>query len=596
MLLVGAALAPKASAQDLALTQVHTITVSDRNSALSVTEDVSVSRRYLSARSTDIDNFGVSEQYFNLVSDFSAKLDGRGVNRRRFESSMIESRDAFLSGGTSHRFSLEATPAVGSTIAYTYKRAYESAAYLPVYTVPNFGLVERYVVEVKHDPSVEVTFGVAFPRDDVPYRLEEVPGRTSIVFENLSEAESMPLFDYNDHHASVQIRLKRGGNVLTPTSPDEFAAWYGGFIARGDTSITPALRELAATLQRDTPEATVSAIHDHVRQSIRYILDARGEGAFLPRAPDLVNTRAYGDCKDRAFLVATLARALGLRVDIVLIGTEPEPASEGVSLFLYNHVINAFEQDGRRVFFDPTHPYLAYGDLPDSDVDGRALRIGADAVEDLRIAAQDSLPSLDVLLQMNLDQANQATATIVVRGDLLGSVRGTMARGHGTDVQNLVSAIAGNTLVRTRLSSLELIEDEPYAVTFRGRADLSDFVVSSPTRRYLPLTPFLAVSADAMQRKQDTFSLTTDGRPNVRMRLTVEPGAWSAEPAEVHWGGDHASFSSSVEADDAGTHVSYEFRQRTRRFSGPERDAYLSFAEQYLGARRDMITFNRVSE
>ena len=37
--------------------------------------------------------------------------------------------------------------------------------------------------------------------------------------------------------------------------------------------------------------------------------------------------------------------------------------------------------------------------------------------------------------------------------------------------------------------------------------------------------------------------------------------------------------------------VTYHFDQRTRRFLGTDRDAYLRLAEEYLGARRDVVTF-----
>jgi hypothetical protein len=183
-----------------------------------------------------------------------------------------------------------------------------------------------------------------------------------------------------------------------------------------------------------------------------------------------------------------------------------------------------------------------------------------------------------------------------VRGAALGPLREVMARGTRTDLPNALSAIAGSLLHRIRLSGLELVEDETHALTFRGRADLSTFVVASPTRRYLPLTPFDAVPAGASARRADSLSVSLPARPNVRLRLLVEPGAWRVEPFETRWGGPLASFEARAESDDAGALVTYHFRQRTRRFEGAARTEYLDLAERYLRARREVLTFQPTTD
>ncbi len=579
---------------DVQYSETHTFTLG--GAGQQVVEEVTVAVTFVSQRSTEDVRFSVHEQYFNRVTEFEAELDGRRVAQRQFSTNRTTPADIFLSGGTVQSFTLSETPQPGQRLTYRYRRTYPDPAYLPVLYVPNVDRLDRFEVVVRHPADVAVAFDVSAPRGDVEAQRVVGSGEARVVFESLDEAEEVALFALNGYHAAVQIDLRRGGVALTPTQPDELAAWYGRLVGSVDTTTTEALRAVARSLRRDTPEATVAAIHDHVRTRIRYIADARDEGAFVPRAPTFVLGQSYGDCKDRAFLVATLARLLGHRVDVVLASTQPSAETRGVAMGLYNHAICAFGEGARRVYFDPTHPYLPFGDLPENDLDGRALRLGDGAAEDLRLAAQDSLPSLDVAVRFALDSLDAGRATIVARGAVLGIVREALVKGSGPDAVNALSAIAGDVLYRIRLSELALTDDRPDAATFSARADLSQFVVASPTRRYLPQTPFRAVPADARERLGDALPVDVPMRPNVRLALLVAPGAWDAEPAELAWGGPDARFEARVAPGPDGTMLTYLFRQRTRHFEGDARTAYLDLADRYLGARREVFTFRPLAE
>ena len=355
--------------------------------------------------------------------------------------------------------------------------------------------------------------------------------------------------------------------------------------------------ELAASLKGDTPEETIAALHDYVRSTIRYIADERGENAFVPRAPDVVLERSYGDCKDRAFLVAALARELGYEVDVVLVSTEPEPEFEGTHVGLFNHVINVYDtEDGRQVFFDPTHRYMPYGALPEGDVEGQALRLGAAKAELLRVPSPEAPPALDVSVQAALADMERGVAEVTVRGPLLAYVRQAQERGLALDVENALIAVTSAYLYKMELDDFEETKDDGDAVTFRAQADLSEFAVASPTRRYLPQTPFVAVSAEVLERAEDPYAIHHNDRPHLRLTLDLDAGPWNAAPAEVTLGaeGDPARFAAALSpADEGRTRITYTFRQDRKRLTGSVRDTFVDFARDYLGARRDMFIFRQ---
>ncbi|MEM1056761.1 MAG: hypothetical protein AAGI52_14660 [Bacteroidota bacterium] len=580
-----------AMAQDLLYSERHELTLEERPTPR-LTEKAEVSIRYLSPRSTSLDEFYVWEQFFGPVENLRAEVNGKRLRRDAFQRFTPESEDVFLSSGTVNSIDLPDTPNVGDNVTYSYERTYVSPAYAPVLRVPDIDRLGTFDIVVNHPEDVSVEFNVFAPRGEVDYTRASNGERSSISFRDLEPLEDLPLFAHNGAHAYVLIDIRRGDQAFTPTSPDEFANWYANLV--DIPRVPPTILPLAQGLEAENDSATVAAFHDYVRESIRYIADERDAGAFVPRAPDLVVERKYGDCKDRAFLVSGLAQSLGLRVDPVLISTVPEPEFEEAHIGLFNHVICAFtHDDGTTTYFDPTDPYSSFGDLPESDVDGHALRLGQDGAERLFVQAQDTQPTLDLGIDLDLDAPEAGEATVTIRGSLLSMVRAYEARQSEQDARNALSGVAGSLLYKIRLSHLELREDEPRHRVYSARVNLEEFVIASPTKRYLPLTPFRAVDSGISDRREDDLMIYTEDRPNVRLALDVAADAWQPDETARALGDPTGPvwFSAEATSGEGTARIVYEFGQRTRRFLDADREAYLQLADDYLGARRDVIIF-----
>ena len=135
-------------------------------------------------------------------------------------------------------------------------------------------------------------------------------------------------------------------------------------IASGTLAHYPKDAEMPAALQ-DRLEAIRAATDDKKRwvsdvlrlvgDEVRYVGIEIGDGAFVPRAPKTVYELGYGDCKDKAQLMATALRWLG--IDAVpaladsdgdlLIGQLPSP-------YAFNHAVVRVRLDGVTYWLDPT--------------------------------------------------------------------------------------------------------------------------------------------------------------------------------------------------------------------------------------------------
>jgi transglutaminase-like putative cysteine protease len=168
----------------------------------------------------------------------------------------------------------------------------------------------------------------------------------------------------------------------------EFRAWYTGAI-QGFTTPDDEVRTLAASLTRGktTREAKLAALFDFVADDIRYVNFVSGEG-WLPNRPQQLLARREGDCDDKAMLLITLLKAIGIEAEEVMVQTRErgQPSTvlaKKAVIPLFDHGI-AFlpgPGPGGGQYLDATSPESRLGPLPSMDARAPAFRIQAGPAE-----------------------------------------------------------------------------------------------------------------------------------------------------------------------------------------------------------------------
>lgn len=161
-----------------------------------------------------------------------------------------------------------------------------------------------------------------------------------------------------------------------------------------DDNIAVKARDLTANAKTELEK--IQAIGSYV-QNLQYIsIDigvAHGNG-YKPRASNLVLSRGYGDCKDKANLMRALLKALKIDAYPVVIysGDPTFVRKEWASPRQFNHCIIAVkvsdatnaptvmthEKLGRLLIFDATDQFTPVGDLPDYLQGSNALIVAGD--------------------------------------------------------------------------------------------------------------------------------------------------------------------------------------------------------------------------
>jgi hypothetical protein len=148
-----------------------------------------------------------------------------------------------------------------------------------------------------------------------------------------------------------------------------------------DDAVAAKARELTANSKTELEK--IRAVGTYV-QNLQYISIDIGVGygnGMIPRPSNMVLSRGYGDCKDKANLMRAMLKALKIEAyPIAIYSGDPEfVREEWASPGQFNHCIIAIKISdetvvptvlnhaklGRLLIFDATDPYTPVGDLPD---------------------------------------------------------------------------------------------------------------------------------------------------------------------------------------------------------------------------------------
>ncbi|MBN4050193.1 DUF3857 domain-containing protein [Desulfobulbus sp. AH-315-M07] len=152
------------------------------------------------------------------------------------------------------------------------------------------------------------------------------------------------------------------------------ARWYWG-LAHRNFDVDDEVRKLAHELTKGLtePRDKVAAIYHYAASGTRYVALEFGIEGIRPRRAALTLARGWGDCKDKATLIISLLRELGIEAQIVLVRTGLRGRFDAsvASLEPFDHAIAYVPS--LDLFLDGTAEDTGTGELPAMDRDALAL-------------------------------------------------------------------------------------------------------------------------------------------------------------------------------------------------------------------------------
>jgi hypothetical protein len=188
--------------------------------------------------------------------------------------------------------------------------------------------------------------------------------------------------------ARLTVHYAGPGLAVAPESTWQgIGEWYDG-LAHDRETPTPEIAAKAKELIAGKTDfyEKAEAIGEFVQKQIRYFAIELGIGGYQPHAAGDIFKGRYGDCKDKATLLAAMLASVGMHSDIVLVDTRRGFVNPDAPSIMGDHAIAAVEipagyespklhsvvtaTSGKRyLIFDPTWEKTPFGQI-ENDLQG----------------------------------------------------------------------------------------------------------------------------------------------------------------------------------------------------------------------------------
>ncbi len=252
----------------------------------------------------------------------------------------------------------------GCIVEYEWQKVVKNFTYWDQWTFQNEAptLISRYHVRAPSEWDIKwKTRGI-----DLEPKTENLPD--GFKQDYVWEAKNLP--ELKHEVAMPPISRLSTAILFSPVGMNKWsdiASWYSELSAdriKPDQQIKAEVENLTRHCQ--TQQEKLEKIYQFVRDRIRYVAISIGIGGYQPHfAADVFKNR-YGDCKDKATIIAAMAKPLGIDVDLVLISTWQNGKVDTTitSHTQFNHVIACARLDGRNIWMDATETYCPFDHLP----------------------------------------------------------------------------------------------------------------------------------------------------------------------------------------------------------------------------------------
>lgn len=202
----------------------------------------------------------------------------------------------------------------------------------------------------------------------------------------------------------------------------------------------------------------------YVQNNIRYLGLEIGINTHKPHSPGEVYRNGYGDCKDKALLLATILRSENIPAYAALVNTEVrgELINEAVSPNSFDHVIVAIGKPGIYTYVDPTRSYQR-GAISETYVPGYEytllIKEGETNLRHIALVA-NNIARIFERLKVKRDGPSSLTVNTTYRSGKADETRSYFATTSQKDMADLYEKYYSKTFEGIKLSKDLLNEDD----------------------------------------------------------------------------------------------------------------------------------------
>ncbi|WP_298136461.1 DUF3857 domain-containing protein [Flavobacterium sp.] len=306
---------------------------------------------------------------------------------------------------------------VGSKKNYSYQREFTDPFLLHRFIFGNGFPTENATLEVILDKNINIGYSVFNdPNNKIEFNQFERKGKKVYQW----SLKNINAFKFEDNTLGVLYDLPNINVYIKDYTIDNktisvlgnierLYAYYKNFINQINKTEDEELKNLAIEITKNekTEIEKVKKIFYWVKDNINYIAFEEAYAGFIPRESSLVFQRKFGDCKDMAALINSMAKYANVNnVHICWIGTRsiPYTYAELSTPSVDNHMIAVYDNKGEYIFLDATDKQTKFGIPTDFIQDKEALVSYGDTFKIIKVpvvSAQDNL--VDEVINVSID-------------------------------------------------------------------------------------------------------------------------------------------------------------------------------------------------
>ena len=250
----------------------------------------------------------------------------------------------------------------GAKKVYNYTREFVDPFLLHKYIFIGGFPIKNAKFEVKTDKNVTIGFKIFNdPNNLIEFKKTEIKGKIvyTWLLKNVKAHKSVsnsPGLLHSAPHIDIYVKDYTIDNKKTLVLDDVslLHKYYQGFVTNLNKKECVDLKNITEDITKDktSEEEKIKSIFYWVKDNIKYIAFENGYEGFIPRDANLVFERKFGDCKDMANIIVSMAHYANVKnVNLCWIGTReiPYSYSELATPAVDNHMIAAYKKENEYI-------------------------------------------------------------------------------------------------------------------------------------------------------------------------------------------------------------------------------------------------------
>ncbi|MFN7674655.1 DUF3857 domain-containing protein [Flavobacterium sp.] len=262
----------------------------------------------------------------------------------------------------------------GAKKLYKYSTEFTDPNLLHKFIFSDVLPTKNATIEIKTDKSINIGF-VIFNDPNHAIEFNKIDKKDSYIYQwTLKDSkpikfeQSSPGYLYRVPHIVFYIKDFTIDNKKTELLGDiqRMYDYNSGFVKDLNLVEDEALKNQTLSIieNKKTDEEKLKAIFYWVKDNVKYIAFENGYEGFIPRQASLVYERKFGDCKDMASIITSMAKYANIpNVYLAWIGSRnlPYSFSQIATSAAIDHMIAVYKKGTEYIFLDATDQETQYG-------------------------------------------------------------------------------------------------------------------------------------------------------------------------------------------------------------------------------------------